>query len=102
MQWRIVERGCRKITSSRTEVPIVGMVGSYIDSVRGDRHRLGEIHLLPARGRLSRERCARQERSSAAPKIANVSSRVKGALIKANPADSAVAIRPEPDAQLHG
>jgi hypothetical protein len=86
-QRRIAHSPGRKIGPVKRKVSRRTEIGSYINRVRSDRNRTGEIHLLPARRSLSRERRCRQQRPRVAPEMSYMYPRVVHSLIEANPAD---------------
>src|SRR5439155_570914 len=81
---------------ARGEVPAVvgvvargGVVGGDVGGVDLDRHRVGEVDLLPAGGRLAGEGGARQQRPGGGPKVRDVRAGVRRPLVEADPRDVA-------------
>ena len=98
-RWVIHSRR-RKIAPAYGKIPCRAEVGSYINSVGGNRHRTGKIHLLPPGSGLPCERGRRQQRSRVAPEVPNVCPGVVHALIEADPTNKSIAVRCKPHPQF--
>ena len=90
MQRRIIHPACGEGSSVHAVVPHGTVIRRHVHRIRRDCHRIGEIHLLPPRGRLVGERRRSQQRARAGPQITHVCPCVIRALVKPNPRDKAV------------
>ena len=71
------------------------VVRRHVDRARRDRHRRREVHLLPPRCRLARERRRRQLGPRARPEIADVRPGVRCCLVEPHPRQESVHVRTE-------
>ena len=76
------------------------VVRGDVVGVGGDRHRGGEVDLLPARGGLAGEGGGGQQRAGAGPEVADVGAGVVGALVEPDAGDVAGDVGAEPHADL--
>ena len=97
----IVDARSGKVVLINRVVSHVGMVGSHIDGVGSNRHWVGKVHLLPARGGLVGESRRRQQLPATAPQIANVGAGIGTALVEPDAGDETIHIRAELDAYFN-
>ena len=100
VQWSIVSGEGRKKAPIRAVVASGAEVRCHVQCVRSDGHGIREIDLLPAGSRFVGESSRGQQRSGAAPEIADVCSRVGSAFIEANTHDVAVHVGTERNTKL--
>ena len=79
-----------------------GIVRGHVDGVGGDRHRVGEVDLLPARGGFVGEGGGGQQRRGGGPEVADVRAGVARPLVEPDAGDIAGDVGLELDPQIDG